>query len=96
MPPEPLSYRATGIDPAWSLVIDDRLTFTAADSEPVTEPTPPMIRGLVRGEAELYLTRRIEVNIARDQCHPRNPSAPDKVEVTVDGHSYEGCGGVAG
>ena len=93
--PPPVAYHATGNDPTWNLVIDDHVTFTAEDAAPVTEPTPPMIRGFARGYAELYQTRRIEVNIARDQCMPNSPNAPDRVKVTVDGHNYSGCGGGA-
>jgi len=93
--PPPTNYHATGSDPTWNLVINDQITFTSEDTAAVSEPTPPMIRGFARGQAELYQTRRIEVNIARDLCMPLTPAAPDRVKVTVDGHTYSGCGGGA-
>ena len=93
--PPPPPYRATGTEPFWGLLIDPiNITFTAPDIAPITQPTPPVINGFA---GPIYQTPRINVNIVKgQQCSDGMSDRvyPDKVQVTVDGRRYEGCGGL--
>jgi heat shock protein HslJ len=93
--PPPPPYRATGTEPFWGLLIDPiNITFTAPDAAPITQPTPPVINGFA---GPIYQTPRIGVNIVRNQQCSDGMSDrvyPDKVQVTVDGRRFEGCGGL--
>ena len=88
-------YHAVGVAPGWTLLIDDReVTFIGADQNLVRQPRPAAIAGAA---GQVYQTPRIQVNIMRAACTLGNASAvayPDRVQVTVDGHRFTGCGGL--
>jgi uncharacterized membrane protein len=100
-PPPPITpnppggvYRATGTEPFWGLTIDGRqMVFTLAGTSPITEPTPRVIVGIA---GEIYQTPRLSVNIVHTQCSDgmSDRTYPDTVQITADGHHYEGCGGL--
>ena len=93
--PPPPPYRAVGTEPFWGLLIDPiNITFTSPDAAPVTQPTPTPINGFA---GPIYQTQRIGVNIVKNQqCNDGMSDRiyPDKVQVTVDGRRFEGCGGL--
>ena len=92
--PAPPPYHAVGTEPFWDLLIDEHnLTFTLSGSAPVLQPTPKVIVGFA---GEIYQTPRINVNIVHGTCSDgmSDRSYPDKVQVTVDGHQFHGCGGL--
>ena len=92
--PPPAPYRAIGTEPFWNLLIDERdLTFTQPDAQPIRQPRPNVIIGIA---GEIYQTPRINVNIVHAQCSDgmSDRTYPDKVQVTVDGRRFEGCGGL--
>lgn len=92
-PPRPL-YHALGTEPFWSLSIDERqITFSAPEQQPISQPTPKVI---VAFAGEIYRTPRIDVNIVHAQCSDGMSDRvyPDKVQVTVDGRRFNGCGGL--
>jgi len=92
-PPAP-PYHAVGTEPFWSLLIDARdLTFTQPDAQPIRQPRPQVIVGFA---GEIYQTQRINVNIVHGQCSDgmSDRTYPDKVQVTVDGRQFSGCGGL--
>ena len=100
-PPPPLTpnppggvYRGSGTEPFWGLTIDPKeMVFTLSGSPPVSQPTPRVIVGFA---GEIYQTPRINVNIVHAQCSDGMSDRvyPDKVQVTVDGRRFEGCGGL--
>jgi hypothetical protein len=55
--------------------------------------TPPVIIGIA---GEIYHTPRIGVNIVHGRCSDGMSDRvyPDKVQVTVDGRRFNGCGGL--
>ena len=88
------AYRATGTEPFWSLTIDDRtIAFARPEHQPVIQPRPKVIIGFA---GEIYQTPRIDVNIVHTQCSDgmSDRTYPDKVQVTVDGTRFNGCGGL--
>ena len=88
------SYHAVGTEPFWSLVIGEReIAFTQPDQQPVTQPKPKVIVGFA---GEIYRTPQIDVNIVHAQCSDGMSDRvyPDKVQVTVDGKRFNGCGGL--
>jgi len=93
--PPPAPYRAVGTEPFWNLLIDERnLTFIQPEGAPILQPTPPVINGFA---GPIYQTRRIGVNIVKNQQCSDGMSDrvyPDKVQVTVDGRQFNGCGGL--
>lgn len=92
--PPPPPYHALGTEPFWNLLIDPiNLTFTTPDAQPITQPTPRSIIGVA---GETYQTPRINVNIVHARCSDGMSDRiyPDKVQVTVDGRQYQGCGGL--
>ena len=94
--PQPVSapYRATGTEPFWSLTIEERtITFTLSGSAAVQQPTPRVIVGFA---GEIYRTKRIDVNIVHGACSDgmSDRTYPDKVQVRVDEHHFNGCGGL--
>ncbi|HWJ58096.1 MAG TPA: hypothetical protein VNR68_00415 [Sphingomicrobium sp.] len=92
--PPPPPYRALGTEPFWNLLIDDRnLTFIQPDAQPILQPTPPVIHGFA---GEIYQTSRINVNVVHGQCSDGMSDRvyPDKVQVSVDGRRFNGCGGL--
>jgi len=92
-PPPPAPYRVVGTEPFWSLIIDDReIAFIPAEGEQVRQPKPRVIVGVA---GEIYQTPRINVNIVHAQCSDgmSDRTYPDKVQVSVDGRQYNGCGG---
>ena len=91
-PPPP--YHALGTEPFWNLLIDEHdLTFVQPDAQPIKQPTPKVIIGIA---GEIYQTPRINVNIVHAQCSDGMSDRvyPDKVQVTVDGRRFNGCGGL--
>jgi uncharacterized membrane protein len=94
-PPPPPPYHAVGTEPFWNLLIDEHyLTFTQPDAAPILQPTPKVIVGFA---GEIYQTPRIHVNIVHSPGCSDGMSDrryPDKVQVTVDGHQFNGCGGL--
>ena len=92
--PPPPPYHAVGTEPFWNLLIDPiNITFTQPDAQPITQRTPNAIIGVA---GEIYQTQRINVNVVHGQCSDgmSDRSYPDKVQVTVDGKQYNGCGGL--
>ena len=93
--PPPPPYHAVGTEPFWNLLIDERnLTFIQPDAQPITQPTPAPINGFA---GPLYQTPRIHVNIVKNhRCSDGMSDRvyPDKVQVTVDGRQFNGCGGL--
>jgi len=88
------SYHAVGTEPFWSLAIGDReMSFTQPEQQPVVQPKP---RAIVGFAGEIYQTPRIDVNIVHAQCSDGMSDRvyPDKVQVTVDGKRFNGCGGL--
>jgi uncharacterized membrane protein len=94
-PPPPPPYHALGTEPFWNLLIDERnLTFLQPEAQPITQRTPVPINGFA---GPLYQTPRIHVNIVKNQHCSDGMSDrvyPDKVQVTVDGRQFNGCGGL--
>ena len=91
-PPPP--YHATGTEPFWDLLIDEHnITFVLSGQQPVAQPTPKVIVGIA---GEIYQTPRIDVNIVHAQCSDGMSDRvfPDKVQITVDGKRFDGCGGL--
>ncbi|HWU92692.1 MAG TPA: hypothetical protein VN106_05530 [Sphingomicrobium sp.] len=91
-PPAP--YHAVGTEPFWNLLIDEHnITFVEPERQPITQPTPKVIVGFA---GEIYQTPRINVNIVHAQCSDGMSDRvyPDKVQVTVDGRQFNGCGGL--
>jgi len=92
-PPAP-PYNALGTEPFWNVLIDEReITFTQPDAQPIRQPRPHVIVGFA---GEIYQTQRINVNIVHGQCSDgmSDRTYPDKVQVTVDGRQFSGCGGL--
>jgi uncharacterized membrane protein len=88
------SYHGVGTEPFWSLVIGDReISFTQPEQQPVVQPKP---RAIVGFAGEIYQTPRIDVNIVHAQCSDGMSDRvyPDKVQVSVDGKRFSGCGGL--
>ena len=93
-PPPPPPYHAIGTEPFWNLLIDEHnLTFTRPDAQPILQPTPQVIHGIA---GEIYQSPRINVNIVHGKCNDgmSDQVYPDKVQVTVDGRQFTGCGGL--
>jgi uncharacterized membrane protein len=93
-PPPAAPYRGTGTEPFWSLLIDEHhVTFIQPEGEPIRQPRPQVINGVA---GEIYQTPRINVNIVHAQCSDGMSDRvyPDKVQVTVDGRQFNGCGGL--
>jgi uncharacterized membrane protein len=93
-PPPPPPYHALGTEPFWNLLIDEHdITFTQPDAQPIRQRTPQAIHGFA---GEIYQTPRINVNIVHGRCSDGMSDRvyPDKVQVTVDGRRFEGCGGL--
>jgi uncharacterized membrane protein len=91
-PPPP--YHAVGNEPFWNLLIDEHdITFVQPEAQPIKQPTPKVI---VAFAGEIYQTPRINVNIVHAQCSDGMSDRvyPDKVQVTVDGKRFNGCGGL--
>ena len=92
--PPPPPYHALGTEPFWNLLIDEHdVTFTQPDTPPIRQPTPKVIIGIA---GEIYRTSRIDVNIVHGRCSDGMSDRvyPDKVQVTVDGERFNGCGGL--
>jgi heat shock protein HslJ len=92
--PPPPPYHALGTEPFWNLLIDEHnLTFTQPDAQPILQPTHKVMVGFA---GEIYQTPRIGVNIVHARCSDgmSDRSYPDKVQVTVDGRQFNGCGGL--
>jgi uncharacterized membrane protein len=83
-----------GNEPFWNLLIDEHdITFVQPEQPPIRQPAPKVIVGIA---GEIYQTPRINVNIVHAQCSDGMSDRvyPDKVQVTVDGKRFDGCGGL--
>jgi uncharacterized membrane protein len=92
--PPPPPYHAVGTEPFWNLLIDEHdITFVQPDAQPIKQPTPRAIIGVA---GEIYQTPRINVNIVHGTCSDgmSDRAYPDKVQVSVDGRQFNGCGGL--
>nr|WP_314445609.1 META domain-containing protein [uncultured Sphingomonas sp.] len=96
-PAEPAAtYRALGTEPFWSLELNGRdMVFTEANApgQRIVDAQPRPIHGFA---GDIYQGRRINLNIVRGQRCSDGMSDrvyPDRVQVRVDGRSFEGCGG---
>lgn len=89
-------YRALGTEPFWALELTGReMVFTEANAPGVriAEAQPRPIHGFA---GDIYQGQRINLNIVRGQrCSDGMTDRiyPDRVQVRVDGRSFEGCGG---
>jgi uncharacterized membrane protein len=93
-PPHSAPYHALGTEPFWNLLIDEHdVTFTQPDAQPTRQRTPQVIHGIA---GDIYQTPRINVNIVHVRCSDGMSDRvyPDKVQVTVDGRRFNGCGGL--
>ena len=93
--PPPAPYHALGTEPFWNLLIDEHdITFVEPEAQPIKQPTPKPIIGVA---GEIYQTPRINVNIVHARCSDGMSDRvyPDKVQVSVDGRQFNGCGGEA-
>jgi len=93
-PPHAAPYHAVGTEPFWNLLIDEHdVTFTQPDAQPIRQRTPQVIHGFA---GEIYQTPRMNVNIVHARCSDGMSDRvyPDKVQVTVDGRRFDGCGGL--
>jgi uncharacterized membrane protein len=93
-PAPPGPYHAVGTEPFWSLIIDNRnVTFILSGEQPIMQPVPTPIIGIA---GEIYQTPRIDVNIVHARCSDGMSDRiyPDKVQATVDGKRFNGCGGL--
>jgi uncharacterized membrane protein len=93
--PPPPPYHAVGTEPFWNLLIDDHdITFVEPDAQPIKQPVPTPINGFA---GPIYQTPRINVNVVKNvKCSDGMSDRvyPDKVQVTVDGKQFNGCGGL--
>ena len=92
--PPPPPYHALGTEPFWNVLIDEHdITFIEPDAQPIKQPAPKAIIGVA---GEIYQTPRINVNVVHGQCSDGMSDRvyPDKVQVTVDGRQFSGCGGL--
>ena len=94
-PPAASVYRAVGTEPFWSVTLDGReMVFTEANAsgQRIAVPQPKVIIGFA---GEIYQTERMGVNIVHTPCSDgmSDRTYPDKVQLRVDGRSFEGCGG---
>ena len=88
-------YRALGTEPFWSLTLDGReMVFTEANApgQQIAVPQPKVIIGFA---GEIYQAERMGLNIVHTPCSDgmSDRTYPDKVQLRVDGRSFEGCGG---
>ena len=90
-PPPPAPYQAVGISAPWSLLIDQQHVTFIQGQTVIRQPRPQVIIGVA---GEIYQTPRINVNIVHMPCTAGASTYPDRVQVGVDGRSYEGCGGL--
>jgi heat shock protein HslJ/uncharacterized membrane protein len=87
------SYRALGTEPFWSVTIGGgRMVYDDPEGRRVAVRTPaarPSFNG------RRYVTRRLAVDITRQQCSDGMSDRifADTVLVTVDGRTLRGCGG---
>jgi uncharacterized membrane protein len=91
-------WRRAGTEPFWALTLTGReMIFGEANTTlPVSEPQPEPIHGFA---GDIYQGKRISLNIVRGQRCSDGMSDriyPDKVQVRIDGRSFEGCGGEVG
>ena len=93
-PPPAAPYHGVGTEPFWNLLIDEHdITFIQPEAQPIRQPRPNVIVGIA---GEIYQTQRINVNIVHGTCSDGMSDRvyPDKVQVTVDGRQFNGCGGL--
>jgi uncharacterized membrane protein len=87
-------YSAAGTEPFWTLTVDSQqMVFTDRNTNAqIIQPTPSAIVG---AGGETYQTPRIRLNIVHTPCNNgmSDRNYPDRVQVTVDGRSFSGCGG---
>lgn len=97
-PESSATYRALGTERFWSLELNGReMVFTEANAPGVRiiDAQPRPIHGFA---GDIYQGKRINLNIVHGQRCSDGMSDrvyPDKVQVSVDGRAFEGCGGGA-
>jgi uncharacterized membrane protein len=94
-PPTGQLYVALGTEPFWRLTMNSaEIVFTEANAPgvQVAQPTPQPIIGVA---GEIYRTPRINLNIVHGSCSDGMSDRvyPDKVQLSVDGRAFQGCGG---
>lgn len=94
-------FRAVGVEPAWSLEIDDgqRMRFLIEGSSEVIAPTPEATRnGTSTSYRATSVGHAISVTIDAQPCTVAvlGPGLTHTVTLTVDGFPYVGCGRVVG
>ena len=88
------TYQALGHEPAWTLTMrGTRLKFAGADPQTLVELAAPVAQPTAYGRR--YLTPRLTLEITARPCNDAMSGVAfkDTVTVTVDGYSYQGCGG---
>ncbi len=92
--PKSAPYKAGGTEPFWSLAIAPRtIVFEHMDRPKVTQATPKPRKTKF---GRMYWTRRMSVAIIDNQpCSDgmSDRTYPDRVQVSVDGRQFSGCGG---
>ncbi|WP_294173560.1 hypothetical protein [uncultured Sphingomonas sp.] len=94
-PPTGQLYVALGTEPFWRLTMNSaEIVFTEANvpGVQIAQPTPPPIIGVA---GEIYRTPRISLNVVHGSCSDGMSGRvyPDKVQLSVDGRAFQGCGG---
>ncbi len=88
------AYTAVGTEPFWTLTIDPRvIIFTdRSNNVRVTETTP---RASTGPGGQAYRTTRMQVTVTRGRCNDgmSDRAYPERVQVQVDGRTFQGCGG---
>jgi heat shock protein HslJ len=87
------AYRAVGTEPFWSVTIENgRMVYEDAERRRVVARAPvprPSFNG------RRYVTRRLTVEVTRQPCNDGMSDRiyEDRVLVTVNGRTLDGCGG---
>lgn len=91
---QPGAYRGFGSNPVWELTIDRaNLLYTDESNRVrVSEPNPARA---VPAAGQPLRAGRLQVLIARGRCTDSLTQRmyPERVQVTVDGRRFDGCGG---
>lgn len=90
---EDAPYRASGVEPFWSLTIEDgQLTLDRMDFAPLSFALP---EPLVTAEERRYDLPELSVRIVHERCHNAMSGAAfaDRVLVALGEETLDGCGG---
>ncbi len=91
--PSEQAYLALGTEPFWSLEITPQwMTFHDMERRMTRVATPRVIHGIA---GEIYNTPTLSANIVHTDCSDGMSDRvyPDRVQLTVRGQRFEGCGG---